>query len=78
MRERQLRDYKAKYEEAQRTIANEPAWLAAINWACGCGADGFEPPDPPESTGRYWWRAELVRRAGLVYNGERYVIGGAR
>ena len=35
---------------------------AAILWADG---QGDEFPPRPEGRGPYWWRAELMRRAGL-------------
>ena len=38
---------------------------SAVRWACGYdeGAPHF---DPPEGAPRYWWRAELMRRAALA------------
>jgi hypothetical protein len=53
---------------AYQSVRSENArMLEAINWACGT-REGF---DPPMSAGRrYWWRSELVRRAGLAYNAE--------
>lgn len=43
---------------------------SAIRWACG-----YDEGDPdfsarPKGAGPYWWRSELLRRAGMSMNGE--------
>jgi len=60
----------AKSTEAMGRIAAlspapEAKLLDAINWAMGCGEDGFEKPDGCPA---YWWRTELAKRAGLQYD----------
>lgn len=42
-------------------------YLRAINWAVGCHGEFRPPAQAP----KYWWRHELVERAGLLYDGER-------
>lgn len=46
--------------------------LSAINWACGCSKDDFR--SRMDGEGAYWWRAELIARAALQYNGARYEV----
>ena len=48
---------------------------SAINWVCGCGDSGFDPEENLER-GAYWWRTPLVKRARMIYNGNKYVAGG--
>lgn len=44
----------------------------AIVWALGAHeTDGFR--ESYAGDGPYWWRAELAQRAGLVWDGEKYV-----
>lgn len=50
----------------------EARMLSAINWALGITADGEMPPRA-EGQGAYYWRPELMRRAGLEYDGARFV-----
>ena len=45
---------------------------SAINWVCGCGDSGFDPEENLER-GAYWWRTPLVKRARMIYNGNKYV-----
>jgi hypothetical protein len=47
--------------------------LDAINWACGSAEEEFAAPEDVRSN-RYWWRIGLTKRAGLIYNGQKYVI----
>ena len=39
---------------------------AAIEWALGEPGSDFADYDPPRVVGRYWWRTELRKRAGLT------------
>lgn len=43
---------------------------AAITWALGAG----EPfPLREAGQGAYWWRSELQKRAGLKWDGEKFI-----
>jgi len=42
----------------------------AFTWALGAG-DSF--PERPEGKGAYWWRSELQKRAGLKWDGEKFI-----
>jgi len=44
-------------------------YLAAFNWALGCG-DEFSTRELGQ--GPFYWRSQLAERAGLVYNGKEY------
>lgn len=44
--------------------------MAAVNWAMGCSDDDFVKP---ENAPTYWWRSELAKRAGIIYDGKKYV-----
>lgn len=44
--------------------------MAAVNWAMGCSDDDFVKP---ENAPTYWWRRELAKRAGIIYDGQKYV-----
>lgn len=63
--------------EAIRAGKSEPALderrlFDAIVWALGAHeTDGFR--ESYAGDGPYWWRAELAQRAGLVWDGEKYV-----
>jgi hypothetical protein len=48
---------------------------AAIVWALGAG-DEFKPQGTMD--GKYWWRGELASRAGLQWNGDKYVTAPPR
>lgn len=43
---------------------------SAIEWALGVNGH-FGPK--PKGKGNYWWRTELRNRAGLQWDGEKYV-----
>jgi hypothetical protein len=50
----------------------------AINWALGVTMpDGSFIPAREEGQGSYYWRPELMRRAGLEYDGSRFVLSSA-
>lgn len=51
-------------------LAREAAMREALVWALGAG-DDFRPRGTMD--GPYWWRSELAERAGLAWDGERYV-----
>lgn len=62
---------KTKMEKQRDFLEAENLRLRrAIEWALGARED-FEPQG--ESKAKYWWRKELSERAGLVWDGERYV-----
>lgn len=42
----------------------------AIEWALGANGDF---PDREPGDGAYWWRSELQRRAGLEWDGKKFV-----
>ena len=42
----------------------------AIEWALGAG-ENFKPCK--KGDGPYWWRAELQQRAGLKWDGEKFI-----
>jgi len=42
----------------------------AIVWALGAGKE-FKPQGTKD--GKYWWRGELETRAGLEWDGEKYI-----
>lgn len=48
---------------------------AAIVWALGAG-DEFKPQGTMD--GKYWWRGELASRAGMQWNGDKYVTAPPR
>jgi hypothetical protein len=42
----------------------------ALTWALGAGGSF---PTRPVGKGAYWWRSELQKRAGLKWDGEKFI-----
>lgn len=47
-----------------------PSAAAEQDWAMGCSDDDFVKP---ENAPTWWWRSELAKRAGIIYDGQKYV-----
>jgi hypothetical protein len=50
--------------DVRDVLAENERLRAAIRWANGEGDSDFGD-NVPDGAGMYWWRAELMRRAGL-------------
>lgn len=72
------RGWPTKHEQVLAAILAERDALAArveqmraaLAWALGTNGDFREQRT---TEGRYWWRGELAERAGLRWDGERWV-----
>ena len=67
-----IRDLQDRIEELEPSLRDwkdmAMKYREALVWALG-GGDDF----PPEVGGRpFWWRIELQKRAGLIWNGKRF------
>lgn len=65
-------DERAVVAEAWKQLdalrADLRALVEAVNWACGCEGSDFGDVEVNAPPGRYWWRPELIRRAGLQWD----------
>jgi hypothetical protein len=61
--------------QIKTSLEREERLLSAINWAQGCGDGEFR--ERKQGEGAYWWRKELADRAGIIYDGEKFVIKAA-
>jgi hypothetical protein len=52
--------------------SREQRYFDALCWALGTG--DFAPRQPGQ--GAFWWRPELQRRAGLKWDGDKFVPAG--
>lgn len=64
----QVHAHKVAHEQRARL-------LDAVNWCLGVAGD-FQARQ--EGQGAYWWRPELQRRAGLEYDGTRFIFAATR
>jgi hypothetical protein len=69
-----LNEKTSKLSNAEMELARLQAlldeYMDAITWALGANGD-FRSRNDGE--GSYWWRKELQERAGLVWNGEKFI-----
>jgi hypothetical protein len=55
---------------AESLDSQEARYFHALRWALGVNG---EFPTRKDGQGAYWWRTELQRRAGLYWDGKRFI-----
>ena len=61
--------YEGFGRQVKRMQEEHEKYLAAIEWALGTNGEFRERRD---GEGPYWWRKELMLRAGLKWSGEKF------
>jgi hypothetical protein len=64
----QAGDMQSMAAELLELYAERDRLLSAIRWALGIDGDF---PERQEGQGLFWWRRELLERAGLLYGSNR-------
>jgi hypothetical protein len=60
--------------QLKASLLREKELPEAVNWLMGCAESDFIKP---EGAPTYWWRSEFAKRAGIEYDGKKYVLKAA-